>query len=109
MSGLGETTDSTFAEDVLQADMPTLVDFWAEWCAPCRTMNPLLERLAEEEIGRLRVVKMDVQANPETPERHSVFSIPTLILFVSGEAKMTINGFAPIGKIKQEIAPHLGD
>jgi len=108
MSGLGETTDDTFAEDVLQASVPTLVDCWAEWCAPCRTMNPLLERLANEEDGRLRVVKMDVQANPETAERYDVFNIPTLMLFVSGEVKMTLNGFAPIGKIKQEIAPHIG-
>ena len=107
MADLHDVTDASFEDDVLNAEVPTLVDFWAEWCGPCRAMAPHLERLAEEQAERLHLVKMDVQDNPDTPARLGVLNIPTLILFVGGEEKARLSGFAPLPKIVEKLAPHL--
>ena len=85
-------TDDSFAQDVLDNDVPVLVDFWAEWCGPCRMVAPVLEEIAGEKVGSLTVAKLDVDANPQTARQFQVISIPTMILFKNGEAVKRIVG-----------------
>ena len=80
-------TDTSFEQDVLQSDRPVLLDFWAEWCGPCKAIAPLLEEIAGEYAGKVTVAKMNVDENPKTPMRFNVRSIPTLILFKNGKAE----------------------
>ena len=80
-------TDSSFEQDVLQSDRPVLLDFWAEWCGPCKAIAPLLEEIAGEYAGKVTIAKMNVDENPKTPMRFNVRSIPTLILFKNGKAE----------------------
>ncbi len=77
-------TDHSFADDVLESDLPVLVDFWAEWCGPCKQIAPIIEEAGQEYAGRLQVVKVDIDANPETPTRYNVRGIPTVMLFRDG-------------------------
>ena len=77
--------DSDFAEQVLQSDVPVLVDFWAEWCGPCRMLGPILEEVAKEMQGKVKIVKVNVDENQEIPTQHGVRGIPTLILFKDGK------------------------
>jgi thioredoxin 1 len=107
MAHLHEVTDASFEQQVLQAELPTLVDFWATWCAPCRSMGPILEKLADEQAGKLQVVKLDVQANPDTAARHEVMNLPTLLLFVGGEMRERLGGAMPLARIMQKIGPYL--
>lgn len=79
------TSDADFEADVLNANLPVLVDFWAEWCGPCKMIAPVLEEIAKEYEGRLKVVKLDVDKNNETPAKHNVRGIPNLILFKDGQ------------------------
>jgi len=108
MALLAEVDAASFDVEVLQADRPTLVDFWAEWCGPCRMMAPILEQLAEQNSDKLKVAKVDVQANPDLAIRYAVTNIPTMLLFVDGELKERLVGYMPAPKIIQQIAPHLG-
>jgi thioredoxin len=78
------TTDDNFASDVLNADVPVLLDFWAEWCGPCKMIAPALDAIASEYEGRLRVVKLNIDENPQTPPKYNIRSIPTLLLFNGG-------------------------
>lgn len=78
------TTDATFEQDVLKSDLPVLLDFWAEWCGPCKMIAPVLDAIAEEYKGRLRVVKLNIDENPQTPPKYNIRSIPTLLLFRDG-------------------------
>jgi thioredoxin 1 len=82
-------TDTSFDSDVIGADIPVLVDFWASWCGPCKMIAPLLDQLAEEYSGKVRVCKVDVDANPQTAAKFSVRGIPTLMLFKGGELEAT--------------------
>ena len=82
-------TDSSFEADVINSDIPTLVDFWAEWCGPCKMIAPVLDAIADDYAGKLKVVKVDVDANSETPGKFGVRGIPTLILFKGGKAEAT--------------------
>lgn len=82
-------TDSSFEDEVLKADVPVLVDFWAEWCGPCKMIAPVLDEIAGEYAGKLKVCKLDVDANNETPEKFSVRGIPTLMIFKGGNAEAT--------------------
>ncbi len=78
------TSDTAFERDVLSADQPVLLDFWAEWCGPCKMIAPILDAIAEEYKGRLRVVKLNIDENPQTPQKYNVRGIPTLLLFRDG-------------------------
>lgn len=100
-------TDEDFETEVIQADLPTLVDFWAAWCGPCRLIAPVVEEIAEEYDGRLRVVKLDVDANPNTVMRFGIMGIPTLMLFKGGEVVERVMGFKRKPALAETIAPHL--
>ena len=83
------TTDSSFESDVLQSDIPALVDFWAAWCGPCKMIAPLLDELADEYAGRIKICKVDVDSNPETAAKFNVRGIPTLLVFKNGSVEAT--------------------
>jgi thioredoxin 1 len=82
-------TDASFEEEVLGAEVPVLVDFWAEWCGPCKMIAPVLSELADEYAGKVKICKVDVDANPEIPPKFGIRGIPTLILFKGGNAEAT--------------------
>lgn len=82
-------TDASFEHDVLNSDLPVLVDFWAPWCGPCKTIGPILEEAAKEYEGKIHIAKCNVDKNPDTPAKYSVRGIPTLILFKNGEVQAT--------------------
>ena len=100
-------TDDTFATDVLNAGKPVLVDFWAEWCGPCRTIAPSLEALAEEYEGKLDVVKVNIDENPMSPTQYGVRGIPTLLIFKDGKVAAQQVGAAPKSVLKAWIEKSL--
>ena len=107
MSEPVEVTDATFAESVLAADVPVLVDFWAPWCAPCRLVAPAVAELRSELAGRLVVVKLDIDANVATATEHEIFSIPTLVLFKGGREVDRYVGFRRKEELAARLEPHL--
>lgn len=96
-------TDDSFEHAVVNAEVPVVVDYWAEWCAPCREIAPALEEIAIELAGRVTIAKMNVDENPQTPSKFGVRGIPTLMLFKGGEVASTKIGALPKGKIKAWI------
>jgi len=102
-----DVTDATFEADVLKSDLPVLVDFWAEWCAPCRRLAPKVKELAEEFGSKLRVVKLDVDANPRTAAQMQVRAMPTLLVIKNGTVVGQLVGDQPKDKIKALIAGSL--
>src|SRR6267143_170094 len=100
-------TDPTFETEVLKSDRPVLVDFWATWCGPCRMVSPILEEIASEQSAKLRVVKLDVDANPITAGRFGVRSIPTMILFKNGREADRVVGYHPKEQLMKKLQPHI--
>jgi thioredoxin 1 len=93
--------DTDFDEQILKSEMPALVDFWAAWCGPCRQVGPVIEELAQEYAGRIKVAKLNVEENKETPTKYGVRGIPTLMLFKNGQVVDQIVGAVPKGRIKE--------
>jgi thioredoxin 1 len=96
-------TDANFAAEVLQSEQPTLVDFWATWCAPCRAIGPHVEAIADAQAGKLRVGKLDIDSSPKTPTTYDVRSIPTLLLFHRGKVIGQLVGAVPKAKLEQFV------
>ena len=98
-----KATDATFEQEVLKSDTPVLVDFWAEWCGPCRMIGPSLEDISKEMDGKLKIVKVNIDENPKTPTQYDVRSIPTLLLFKGGNVVGQLVGAVPRPKIEELI------
>ena len=107
MSDLTHVTDDSFDAQVLDSEKPVLVDFWADWCNPCRLVDPHLEAISKENPERIRVVKLNLDENPRTASRFGVMSIPTMMLFVDGAEKVRLVGARPKAAILGEIEPYL--
>ncbi|MDN5873800.1 MAG: thioredoxin TrxA [Sinobacteraceae bacterium] len=103
---IAATTDAQFEQDVLKSDIPVLVDFWAEWCGPCRMIAPVLEEIAAEAEGKFKIVKLNVDENPETPPKFSIRGIPTMILFKNGEVADTQVGAVHKAQLQTFINQH---
>ncbi|MBW1805561.1 MAG: thioredoxin [Deltaproteobacteria bacterium] len=103
MGNILEVTDDSFESEIMGSDIPAIVDFWAEWCGPCKMVGPVVEELAEEYKGKIKVAKMDVDQNRQTPARFGIRNIPTLILFKGGEVVHTIIGAQPKSSIEDEL------
>ncbi|HEY1800556.1 MAG TPA: thioredoxin [Terriglobales bacterium] len=107
-NGIIEVTDANFDQDVLKSEQPVLVDFWATWCGPCRALAPIVDELAQEYNGKVKIGKMDVDHNSSTPMRYGVRGIPTLLVFKGGQVKEQIVGYVPKEKIQAALDKHVG-
>jgi thioredoxin 1 len=100
-------TDANFDAEVLKAELPVLVDFWAAWCGPCQMIGPVVEEIATAQQGKLKVVKMNVDENNQTPQTYGIMAIPTLILFKGGQLKEKMVGVLPKAKLLDLINKHI--
>jgi thioredoxin 1 len=100
-------TEQTFDEEIKSSTEPVLVDFWAEWCGPCKMVAPVLDQIVEDQAGKLKLAKINIDDNIKLAERFQVLSIPTLILFKDGEPQLRIVGAKPKGQLLQELQPYL--
>ena len=107
MSDLLQVTDQNFSSEVLEAKEPVLVDFWAEWCGPCRAIAPIVEEIAKDYDGRLKVAKLNVDDNPQTAQNYRVMSIPTLLLFKEGKIVDQMIGAVPKERLTSFLDKHL--
>ncbi|OGQ83667.1 MAG: thioredoxin [Deltaproteobacteria bacterium RIFOXYA12_FULL_58_15] len=105
--GILTATDSEFQTQVLDAEQPTLVDFWAEWCAPCRALTPVVEEIAADYQGRLQVAKMNIDEHPQVPTQYAVRAIPTLLLFKEGKVVDQLVGLVTKARLEEMITRHL--
>jgi len=100
-------TDETFVDDVLTSDKPVLVDFWAEWCGPCKMVGPVLEEIAAEHSEKLTVVKLNIDENPQTARDYQIMSIPTMSVFAGGKVVKSIIGAKPKAAILRDLSDYL--
>ena len=107
MADVQEVSDSSFEAEVLQSPLPVLVDYWAEWCGPCRMIGPILEEVAQEYAGRLTVAKLNVDENQQTPQKYGVRGIPTLMLFKNGNIEATKVGALSKSQLTAFIDSHI--
>ena len=107
MAELKAVTDETFGDEVLLADKPVLVDFWAEWCVPCHMVSPVVEEIGQEKGEGLKVVKLNIDENPQATRTYGVMSIPSLILFKGGQEVARVIGAKPKDAILRDLEPHL--
>ncbi len=102
--GATEVTDADFTSEVLESDTPVLVDFWAEWCGPCKMVGPIVDEIADEKAGSLKVMKLNVDDNPNTARQYGVMSIPTLLVFKGGEPAKRIVGAKPKAALLSDLS-----
>ena len=107
MSQTKAVTDQDWTDEVLQSSTPVLVDFWAEWCGPCRMVGPVVEEIAQEQAGNLKVLKLNIDENPDTARQYKVMSIPTLMVFSGGDEKKRIVGARGKSQLMEEVSPFL--
>lgn len=100
-------TDDSFEQDVLSSDTPVLVDYWAEWCGPCKMIAPVIDQLAEEYNGKLKVAKLNIDENPNTPPKYGIRGIPTLMLFKNGEVEATKVGSLSKTQLTEFLSNHI--
>lgn len=102
-------TDDSFEDEVIKSDLPVLVDFWAEWCGPCRMVEPIVKELADEYDGKAKIGKVDVDNNPEISTKYGIRSIPSLLIFKDGEVVDQIVGAVPKSQLKKQLESHLAN
>ncbi len=107
MSSAKDVTDASFEADVLNSDKPIMVDFWAEWCGPCRAVSPILDKIAEENGDKLSIVKLNVDDNPATAEKYGITSIPAMYVFKNGEVVKRVIGAKPKPALEADLAEFL--
>jgi len=107
LSHLKNVTDATFEQEVLNSDKPVIVDFWAEWCAPCRAVGPVLEQIAGENADKVVIVKLNVDENPETAAKYRITSIPAMKVYQGGEVVKSVIGAKPKPALESELAAFL--
>jgi thioredoxin 1 len=108
MSAATDVTDATFAEEVLNSEETIMVDFWAEWCGPCRAVSPILDQIASEHSDKIKIVKLNVDDNPQTAMKYQITSIPAMKVFKGGEVVKTIIGAKPKPQIEADLADFIG-
>ncbi len=103
MADVAEVTDATFEAEVLNSDKPAIIDFWAEWCAPCRAIEPIIKELEENYGSQVKIVKMDIDANPNTPGQYGVRAIPTVLAFRGGQVVQQLQGARPKADFEEMV------
>lgn len=107
MSSVAQVTDSTFEQEVLNSELPVLIDFWAPWCGPCKMVAPVVEEVATQYDGQVKVVKLDTDQNPQVAKKYSIRSIPTLMIFKGGQQVDTIVGAVPKTTLSTALEKYL--